>query len=377
MKNLLASLLVHITCFVSAQTILLQTKCTLPDTLNETSGLAITNRNSIWSHNDSGGKPELYNFDTLGNLLRIVQISNATNHDWEDLAQDPAGNIYIGDFGNNSNDRTNLRIYKIPDPNAISGNAVAAGKINFTYPDQQAFPPPPALQNFDMEAMIAYDNYLYLFSKNRTNPYTGYTKLYRLPNTPGTHVATLIDSFYTGGAPDFTSFITAADISPDGTELILLSSGMCWLFTDFTGDNFFAGTARKFQFNLFTQKEAVSFVNNNEIYITDEYGSGTGQKLYYANLLPVLFNSMNEVRASSESFEWKITGLTLEIKSSESEKAKVLLYNFLGQKVFETEAILLSNEWVKVELPQSNSFVQFLSISTQKTGKKMVQKLSR
>ena len=49
---------------------------------------------------------------TNGNVSRTVTIQNAANVDWEDICTDD-DYIYIGDFGNNSGNRTNLRIYKV------------------------------------------------------------------------------------------------------------------------------------------------------------------------------------------------------------------------------------------------------------------------
>jgi len=308
-------------------------------------------RNNLWSHNDSGGEPELYTFDTLGNLLKVLKISNASNHDWEDLAQDSAGNFYVGDFGNNTNDRTNLRIYKIPSPTTIAGSYVTATKINFTYPDQQDFPPADSLKNFDMEAMIAFRNNLYLFSKNRTNPYTGYTHLYRLPDVAGTYTAELLDSFYTGGAPEFTSNITSADISPDGSKLVLLNATGCWLFTDFAGDNFFQATARHFQFNIFSQFEAICFINNSELYLTDEYGTGLGQKLYYVNLAPYLSNTTSvnyENRNSHFQFRTISGNAEWQFKSANTSIVRIDLYNSAGQLLNHVTQLLNSNEWTAI-----------------------------
>jgi hypothetical protein len=62
---------------------------------------------------------EIYEIDTLGNLIRTININSANNSDWEDITQDDLNNFYIGDFGNNNNDRTNLRIYKIPSPTSF------------------------------------------------------------------------------------------------------------------------------------------------------------------------------------------------------------------------------------------------------------------
>lgn len=76
----------------------------LPTVLPETSGLEITNRNEIWSHNDGGNPDEIYLCDTLGNLVKTLTINNATNRDWEDMTKDDQNNFYFGNIGNNDND---------------------------------------------------------------------------------------------------------------------------------------------------------------------------------------------------------------------------------------------------------------------------------
>lgn len=148
-----------------SQTINLITKCSLPFILTEASGLEVTNRNSFWSHNDSGGNNELYNFDSTSALRKTLAISNSANTDWEDSARDSAGNIFIGDFGNNDNDRKNLKIYKIPNPSSIGGNSVSAEVIKFIYPDQTAFPPSKPFRNFDVEAMLFFAIHFIYFRK--------------------------------------------------------------------------------------------------------------------------------------------------------------------------------------------------------------------
>ena len=286
-------------CFsLSAQqTINVSVKATLPTIINESSGLETSKANSLWTHNDSGGQPDLYNIDTNGVLLKTLHVSNATNVDWEEVAYDTAGNFFACDFGNNNNDRQDLVIYKIVNPDLISGNSVAAQLIHFTYPDQHGFPPPQSQRNFDMEAMIVMKDSLYLFSKNRTNPYSGYSKEYRLPTVPGTYVATLVDSFYTGsGQLDDYSF-TAADITNSHDSLVIISHFRLWLFTNFTGTNFFSGNVQEFIFSSATKKEGVCFKSANELYLTDEYnGNGTG-KLYYLKF-PIVINGTDNTNGN-------------------------------------------------------------------------------
>ena len=47
--------------------------------------------------------------------------------------------------------------------------------------------------NFDCDAMIYFENNLYLFSKNRTEPFDGIVKMYKIPDTPGDYTAKVYD----------------------------------------------------------------------------------------------------------------------------------------------------------------------------------------
>jgi hypothetical protein len=53
----------------------------------------------------------------MDSILKMVQLKNTNdckynNIDWEDT-KDKNGNLYVGDFGNNDNERKDLCIYKI------------------------------------------------------------------------------------------------------------------------------------------------------------------------------------------------------------------------------------------------------------------------
>lgn len=272
----------------------LRTITKLPSQVEETSGIELSGSNKIWTFNDSGGANELYLCDTLGNLIRTVSIQGSWNRDWEDLAQDDQGNFYIGNIGNNHNNTTDLTIFKIPNPDLVQGNSVAAELITFTYEDQSAFPPVESQKNFDCESLFWANGNLYLCSKNRTVPFDGMTYLYRLPDEAGNHVAEKIGAFDTDGYDTFDYWITAADISPDGSKMCILSSDKMWVFYDFIGDNFFSGKNLRINFPSSTQKEAIVFVDNETVYITDEDWGTEGRNLYSLKL-PVLGGPFNGV----------------------------------------------------------------------------------
>ena len=256
----------------------------LPAIVNESSGMVVVNENRFWTVNDSGGEVALYLCDTSGNLVRTVKVLGAWNRDWEELTQDDDGNLYIGNIGNNANDSKDLCIFKIANPFADRSDSVQAQVIHYAYEDQKLFPPVDSAKNFDCEAMVWCNGSLYLFSKNRTRPFDGKTYLYKLPDSAGTYVAKKIGEFNTMGKSMFNNWITAAAMSPDKTKLALLSSNKMWLFSAFEGDNFFAGKSKCIRFRYPTQKEAIAFVNNSMVYISDERYKKIGGKLYVLHL---------------------------------------------------------------------------------------------
>ncbi|MDZ7846785.1 MAG: hypothetical protein U5L96_08435 [Owenweeksia sp.] len=73
-----------------------------------------------------------------------------------------------------------------------------AGEIDFSYAPQKSFPPEKAKRNFDLEAMVYANDSLFLFTKNRTQPFSGYTYLYAMPAKPGTYQLSPIDSISLG-----------------------------------------------------------------------------------------------------------------------------------------------------------------------------------
>jgi hypothetical protein len=269
-----------------AQTISLNNIVSLTNILNESSGVTFIAPNRLYTHNDSGGNDEIYETDTLGNLIRTININSANNSDWEDITHDNLQNIYIGDFGNNNNDRTNLRIYKIPSPSSFSGISITAELIEFNYPDQTLFPPNPTKRNFDAEGLVWYDDSLFIFTKNRTAPFNGYCKMYKIPATPGVYTAQICDSIFLCGNSQSECWATSAALSPDNKHLALLNSGKIWWFSCFNGSNFFKGAMVAINLNTVTQKEGITFKNNHQVYITDELSTidNSGGNLYQANL---------------------------------------------------------------------------------------------
>ncbi|MCF2445931.1 hypothetical protein L0657_18360 [Dyadobacter sp. CY345] len=228
----------------------------LPIVANESSGIARTGKGTYWTHNDSGGKTELYEIDSTGKLLSTKVIPNSQNTDWEDLTRDETGNIYIGDFGNNGNSRRSLTIYKVPS------SGTDTEEIMFNYADQKEFPPSKDLFNFDCEAFFHHNDNLYLFSKNRS-PKNHFVRLYKLPSQKGNYSITPIDSI------EIKTQVTSADISPDGKTFALLTYGKILLFEIDNGLINFRKPKGCFRF-VRKQAEALTFVSNTDMIVTNE-----------------------------------------------------------------------------------------------------------
>jgi archaellum component FlaG (FlaF/FlaG flagellin family) len=248
--------------------------------LVETSGIIVYEPNRIWSHNDKGNTNQLFLVDTTGAIIKTITVTNAQNIDWEDLTVDTQGRIYINNAGNNKNNRTNLSIYRIPNPNLIEGNTVQAEIIRFAYEDQTKFPPPNSNKNFDVEAIVWRNDSIHLFTKDRSTPYTGYTKNYIIPSTPGNYTVTLVDSFFIETI-NYTAPVTAADINLITGELVLLTKDRILSFTNYPGSKFFKGDIIDYRFTSSVgQVEAISFVNKRKLYITEEGSSSLPGNIY-------------------------------------------------------------------------------------------------
>ncbi len=251
----------------------------LPKKLKENSGMAIGKDSTVWFVNDGGNEDKIYQINNKGKILKELEVKNAKNKDWEDMAQDKDGNVYIADTGNNANKRKDLIIYKIPNPDKEKGDKTKAEQIEFSFPEQKKFPPKKKKLLYDTEAIFYAKDSLYLITKNRSDPFNGNALIYRIPAKKGNYKATYLGEFIP--CTDFsTCKITAADISQDGKTVALLGYGKLWLFTNFDLSNFFEGELKTIDLGVRTQLESISFLNNKTLLLSDEQLHKSGRNLY-------------------------------------------------------------------------------------------------
>jgi hypothetical protein len=256
----------------------------LPKKLKEVSGISYANDTDLlWTLEDSGNANKIYGLTSEGKIKHEVEISGSKNEDWEDITEDQQGNIYIGDFGNNNNDRKDLCIYKIAKESLSFEEAVPAYKVSFSYPEQQLFPPKKKEMFYDVEGFFEFKGNFYLFTKNRSKGFDGTTFMYKVANKAGTQVAQKLAEFKT--CDNFnTCAITSAAISPDQSKVVLLCHDKLWLFDNFKNDSFLSGNVKELDLKHNSQKEAICFKDNDNLLIADEKTNKIGGNVYAVKL---------------------------------------------------------------------------------------------
>lgn len=263
---------------------LIQDYATLPSHLKEVSGLSYdASSRSFWMLQDSGNANELYQVDSLGQVIHTLKIDKQKNNDWEELTADKEGNLYIGDFGNNKNNRRNLQIIKVNKNNLTATTAEADYVITFEYPEQKEFPPKATEMLYDAEAFFYYDDHFYLFTKNRSKAFDGTSLVYKIPNIAGHHQAEYVQTFRGCNIYKHCA-ITGAAISPDQKTFVLLSHTKLWVIDNFNPNAILDGRIQEHKLHHDTQKEAVTFGDDSTLYIADEVKKKSGGKVYKVDL---------------------------------------------------------------------------------------------
>jgi hypothetical protein len=218
-----------------------------------------------WLVNDSGNPPNLIPVNAKGAVLSGspagIPIDKALNIDWEDLAIDSSGLIYICDTGNNWSIRSDLAVYLVRESEGPELLLPGIEKIRIRYPEQKMLLP---LQlSYDCEAVFVFRDRLYLLTKRLSD---GSTSLYRMDarNPAKINDLTILDTFPLNG------YVTAADMSPDQEKLAVLTYEALWIFSGFKADNFFRGKATKILLNRGGQIEAMCFSDNSTVMIVNE-----------------------------------------------------------------------------------------------------------
>ena len=247
----------------------------LPSSLNEISGLELINDSLLVGFNDGGNDPDLYLMNLKGKVIKTVDIKDAYNKDWEDIASD-GKYLYIGDIGNNLNKRRKLNIYRVKIDDVLNKRSVESEEIVFKYKEQKEYPPDSEALFYDAEGMVAVDDSIWVFTKNRAANSDGKSWIYKIPTKPGEYTVEHTNDVYFGTDGWMIDGITAVDAYSDTFYFLTYNR---YVVKKWTGKKF--TDISEYEFESIAQRESLVVYNENTIFVADEKNRLLGEvKLY-------------------------------------------------------------------------------------------------
>ena len=202
---------------------------------NEVSGIAKSRAysNTFWVHGDSGTPDCIYAINRDGEIKSDdkdylgAEVKGAKNVDWEDIAIGDNGTLILGDIGNNCECRDDMKIFILEEPNPKADEVEVLREYEIAYPDRADWFGRILKSNYNAEAIFQLDGVIYILTKQRKK-----SLLFKLENPQEDQINELIflESL------DTEHYVTAADISEDGSLLAVLTYDQVMVFDFLDGE---------------------------------------------------------------------------------------------------------------------------------------------
>jgi hypothetical protein len=187
-----------------------------PKLVPEASGIVKSRQHAgiFWVHNDSGNHPLLFAINADGRIVRQFRVA-VPNIDWEDIAIDDRGHLYLGDIGNNLGVLPVRAIYRVdePDPAKPAEQPLAATAVS-----RYAF---PRGHRFDAEGLDFDDGNAIVVSKYLDGREA---ELFAVPFDPPSPLSQPAQPRSIGKLAGFTEPATGSDLDVDRMHLAVCSS---------------------------------------------------------------------------------------------------------------------------------------------------------
>jgi hypothetical protein len=253
--------------------------------LSELSGLAASRRapGVLWTMNDRSGTDTIYAIGEQAEFLGSVTLFGVNALDWEDLAVGPGpvrgvSYVYVGDIGDNSLSRQELVVYRFPEPAAQQirpDEPLFLGPMQYEVLRLQ-YPSGPADAESLMVDPLTGD--LFVVTKE-----TGTSRLFQVPARQLVEGDTITMS--EAGTVELKD-PSAADIAPDGSEILLRNENTVLLYPrKEEGETVAQALARPGESMpvvgtpVEPNGEAISYAADNRGYFT--ISEGVNSTLYY------------------------------------------------------------------------------------------------
>jgi hypothetical protein len=249
------------------------------DSLRELSGIAASRRNPgvLYVHNDSGDAPQIYAINEKAQLLGTCHVQGATERDWEDIAVGPGPDpnrscVYIGDIGDNGARRSEIIVYRLPEPKVDAVTPFGrmtigpAEALRLVYPDRPR----------DAETLLVdpLTRDLYIISKRELAP-----RVYRAAYPQSTTQPIKLEQV---ALLPLGTFPTGGDVAPNGRRVVVrgMFNGALWERP--VGEPLwcaFSGQPKAIPVAAEPQGEAICFDSRGAGYFT--ISEGRRPSLYY------------------------------------------------------------------------------------------------
>ncbi len=251
--------------------------------LSEISGLAASRRHPgvLWLHDDGGNPARLFAVSTRGQRLATLRLEGVPKTDWEDIAAfelDGRAYLLVADVGDNGGLRKTLQLHVVEEPAVIENARLKpAWSIAFRWPD--------GARDCEAVAVDAARGQILLVSKKRQPP-----ELFTLPLQPsGTRLLTATRVGRLAGVPQadpetrrksprrarLVGQVTAADVSPDGRTLAVMTYRNLLLYPRDAGQSWAGAVARPPKTSVLPwlpQAEALGWAaDGRSLYATGEF----------------------------------------------------------------------------------------------------------
>lgn len=246
--------------------------------LSEASGLVASTKNKgcYWVINDSGNAPTLFLINELGKTAALWKVNGCDNVDWEDIAIFSEGTnneptVLIADIGDNFAVRDHIRLLSITEPEMGEEADTVLDNVkvySFRYEDGAR----------DAETLLVdpSTNAVYVITKREEQ-----VRLYKAPDR-WSEADTMTLAFQ-ASLP--YRWLTAGDISIDGTEILLKSYNQVYYWKRNAAESLAETLAREpelLKYNPEPQGESIAWkLDGTGFFTLSEKSYAPNQSLYF------------------------------------------------------------------------------------------------
>ncbi|MEM8678360.1 MAG: hypothetical protein AAGF97_03295 [Planctomycetota bacterium] len=202
--------------------------------VKESSGIACSRRHAevLWTHNDSGGLPQVFACDLEGRHLGEVKLRGADAKDWEDMAAfslDGEDYLLLADTGDNGARRECYELYLIKEPAPEDESVNVERIVRFNFGGGSADCESVAVDPVTRKIILV------------TKAWSLKCKVYELPLDP-TPTEQLLEASQIGEL--MLPGVTALDITADGRRAVALTYANAFEYTRADDETWAAALAR-------------------------------------------------------------------------------------------------------------------------------------